>query len=172
MPGHNHQKPSDPRQVERTAKVACLCRWEGTGSRSSETFSGWWRTIIMTTLPWCFISPKHSARDINRSVFKGSLQQKTEIMKGIKTLKEQPLVAALKHLQQTASSTCACTNTHIHTHTLWFRGATVGATRWLWGTTFDFCFLNTLILTWEENIVAGMKLPARSQLFLYRWIRF
>lgn len=47
---------------------------------------------------------------------------------------------------------------HIRTHTLQFPGATVGVTTWLWATTFDFSYLSTLILTWEENTVPGMIL--------------
>lgn len=48
--------------------------------------------------------------------------------------------------------------THTYSHPAQIPGTITGATRCLSDTSFDFCYLSTSILTWEEKIVPRMKL--------------
>lgn len=70
-------------------------------------------------------------------------------MGGMKALTEPPVVAEEKFLQQIANFA------HAHVHKPTYKHTTDPRTHsWYWqlqDTAFDFCYLSTLILTWEEK---------------------
>lgn len=150
---------SDPHQVDRRAKIACPCQWEQPGShfskhsladkeQSQQQFHG--VSYLQSTMPETLtnLSSKAASSTPSKGNYEGDKNPQRTTSCG----------CTKKNWQQIPSSTHVHKHRHIHTHTLQFPGAIIDATRWLWGTTFDFSYLSTLIPTWEENTVPGMIL--------------